>query len=377
MTDTATATSAAYEKSLELRLAGVRNALATTEVDALLITEMVNVGYVTGFTGSAGYALVTPDAAVLITDSRYTLRARAECPHFELVISTSSGGYLECLTAQMTARPSIKTIGFEAGRVTFSQHQHLAKKIEAVEWKPVEGVVEGLRAVKDAGEIATINHAIVVAEEAFLSVKSLLRAGITERDFAIELEFAMRRRGADTVAFETIVASGPQSAHPHHRPNQRVIQPGDWVTVDWGASVDGYCSDMTRTYLIGPTTPTDEQVKVYNTVLQAQQMAMAAIEVGKTGQAIDAVARDHIGARGYGDYFGHSLGHALGRVVHDGPGLSTKAADVILKPGMVLTVEPGIYIENWGGIRIEEDIVVTESGCDILTHLPNELEILG
>jgi len=362
--------------SLAARVDGVRAALAGAEVDALLIMEMVNVGYVTGFTGSAGYALITPDAAVLITDARYTLRARAECPHFEVVIASSSGGYMEVLKAQMAAHSSIKTVGFEGARVTVSQHAHLTKNLETVELKSTENIVETLRAVKDAGEIAAIEKAILVAEEAFQSVKGLLRAGITERDFAIELEFAMRRRGADTMAFETIVASGPQAAHPHHRPNDRIIQPGDWVTVDWGASVDGYCSDMTRNYLIGPTTATDEQAKVYDTVLQAQRKAIAAIAPGKNGQEIDAIARDHIAAAGYGDHFGHSLGHALGRVVHDGPGLSTRAEDVILKPGMVLTVEPGIYIENWGGIRIEEDIVVTESGCDVLTHLPNELEVL-
>ena len=363
------------DSSLALRVECVRSALANAEVDALLVTEMVNVGYLSGFTGSSAYLLVTRADAVLITDSRYTLRARAESPHCEVVIASSSGGYLEVLKTAISER-ALHTIGFESTRVTVSQLQHLTKNVEGVEWKPTDNIVENFRAIKDAGEVALISRAIVVAEEAFLSVKGLLRAGIAERDFAIELEFAMRKRGADTVSFETIVASGPQAAHPHHRPNQRIIQAGDWVTVDWGASVDGYCSDMTRSYLIGATAATSEQAKVYNTVLEAQRMAMAAIKPGVTGQAIDAIARDHISAAGYGDNFGHSLGHALGRVVHDGPGLSTRAADVILKPGMVLTVEPGVYIENWGGIRIEEDIVVTETGCDVLTHLPNELEIL-
>lgn len=362
--------------ALLARLTGVRDALTAAKIDSLLITETTNVGYVTGFTGSAGFALVSPAAAVLITDSRYTLRARAECPHFEVVIASSSGGYLETLSEFLTANPTLKRVGFESTRLTVSQLQHFQEKIQTVAWKPTESIVENRRAVKDAGEVAAIRRAIDVAEAAFLSVKHLLRAGIAERDFAIELDFAMRRGGAEAVAFETIVASGPQSAHPHHRPNDRVIEPGDWVTVDWGAIVDGYCSDMTRTVLIGPTSTTAEQARVYDTVLRAQRMAIAAIKPGKNGQEIDAVARDHIAAAGYGDHFGHSLGHALGRVVHDGPGLSTRAADVILRPGMVLTVEPGIYLENWGGIRIEEDIVVTDLGCDILTHLPNELEVL-
>jgi Xaa-Pro aminopeptidase len=364
-------------KSLRARLDGVRAALGPAEVNAVLITDMVNIGYVTGFTGSAGYALVSRDSALLITDARYTLRAREECPHFTVVIASGSGGYMEALTEQITSNLSLKTIGFEATKMTVSQHQHLMKQINSVEWKPTDNVVENLRAVKDSGEVAAIKRAIDVAETAFQSVKGLLKAGISERDFALELEFAMRRGGADALAFETIVASGPQSARPHHTPNSRILQSGDWVTVDWGASVDGYCSDMTRTVLIGPTTPTSEQARVYDTVLQAQRKAIAEIAPGKTGQQIDTVARDHITAAGYGDKFGHSLGHALGRVVHDGPGFSSRATDFILKPGMVLTVEPGIYIEGWGGIRIEEDIVVTETGCDVLTHLPNELEISG
>lgn len=374
MTDT---TSPDPTAPLVARVEGVRAALPAAEVDALLVTEMVNAGYLTGFTGSSAYVLITADTAVLVTDPRYTLRARAESPHCEIVIATSSGGYLEALKEAIASRPSLKKIGFEGARVTVSQLQSLAKNIENVEWTSTENIVENLRAVKDAGEVDAIERAVVVAEKAFESVKSKLRAGISERDFAIELDFAMRRGGADALAFETIVASGPQSAHPHHRPNERIIQTGDFVTIDWGASVDGYCSDMTRTVLIGPVAADAEQTRVYDTVLQAQRKAIAAIAPGMTGQQIDSVARDHIAAAGYGEKFGHSLGHALGRVVHDGPGLSARATELFLKPGMVMTVEPGVYIEGWGGIRIEEDVVVTENGCSVLTHLPNDLEILG
>ncbi len=184
----------------------------------------------------------------------------------------------------------------------------------------------------------------------------------------------MRRGGADSIAFETIVASGALGAHPHHRAGARPLVRGDFVTIDWGATVNGYNSDITRTYAISQAT--DQQRAIYAIVLEAQQRAIAAIRPGKTGKAIDAVARDFITQRGYGDAFGHGLGHALGRSVHDGLGFSARNESLVLKPGMVFTVEPGIYLEDWGGVRVEEDILVTDTGCEILTHLPNTLEVL-
>jgi len=184
----------------------------------------------------------------------------------------------------------------------------------------------------------------------------------------------MRRLGASGAAFDTIVASGTNGAHPHHTAGPRPLVPGDFVTVDWGATVSGYNSDLTRTFAIG--TVTDKQRTIYEIVWEAQRRAIAAIRPGKTGQEIDAVARDYITEYGYGDAFGHSLGHSLGRSVHDGPGFSVRSERLVLAPGMVMTVEPGIYLEGWGGLRLEEDILVTESGCEILTHLPNALEIL-
>ena len=229
--------------------------------------------------------------------------------------------------------------------------------------------------VKDAGEVAAIRHAIAVAESAWETVKPLLRPGIRERDFALELDFAMRRAGAEGSAFETIVASGALGAHPHHHAGDRPLAAGDLVTVDWGASVNGYVSDITRTVGLAPLPPA--QRDLYAVVLEAQRRAIAAIRPGRNGKEIDAVARDFLTERGYGEQFGHSLGHSIGRKVHDGPALSVRSEKVILEPGMVITVEPGVYIENWGGIRIEEDVLVTETGHEVLTHLPNELEILG
>jgi len=361
----------------QARLSALRAALSEKKLEALLLTDIDNIGYVTGFTGSAAYAVVTADKAVLITDSRYTLRAEEECPYFESAISTSSGGYLETLAGVFQDRLSISTLGFEASDLRVSQYKKLKAGLPALRWTPTDSIVEDLRLVKDTTEVAVIRKAIGIAERAYQSIRPVLRAGVMERDVAVELEYALRKGGADAVAFEVIVASGEQGARPHHRPNERVLQAGDFVTLDWGASVDGYNSDITRTVLIGPAEPTTEQQKVYATVLQAQRAAIAAIAPEKTGKEIDAVARDYIAARGYGEAFGHSLGHSLGRKVHDGPGLSTRSEKVILKPGMVMTVEPGIYLPGWGGIRIEEDVVVTETGCEVLTHLANELEVIG
>ena len=361
---------------LEARLARVRQALAEKQMDALLLTDMDNVGYVSGFTGSTAYALILPDEAILLTDPRYTLRARQECPQFTGAVAQGSGGYQEALTRTLAERPHLKKLGFEAQTVTVAQWEHLKKDAPpALEWLPTEGVIEALRMVKDEGEVAAIRHAIAVAESAWEAVKPLLRPGIREREFALELDFAMRRAGADGSAFETIVASGASGAHPHHQAGDRPLAPGDLVTVDWGATVGGYVSDITRTVGLAPLTTA--QRDLHALVLEAQRRAIAAIRPGRSGKEIDAVARDFLTERGYGEQFGHSLGHSIGRKVHDGPALSARSEKVVLGPGMVVTVEPGVYLENWGGIRIEEDVLVTDTGCEVLTHLPSELEVLG
>ncbi len=360
------------------RLDNVRRALHSLEQapDALLLTDADNLGYVSGFTGSTAQALITPDEALFITDSRYTLRAMAECHGFRIVETPSgSGGYGEALQNVLTERPALRRLGFEAGHVTVAQWEVFQKLAPDIEWVAAMDIVETLRRVKDAGEVEAIRRAIAVAEAAFESVKPLLQPGTREQDFALELEFAMRRGGAEGVAFDTIVASGALGAHPHHHAGPRPLTAGDFVTVDWGATVDGYNSDLTRTYAIGRAD--EKQREVYAVVLEAQQRAIAAIRPGRTGKEIDAIARDFITERGYGDAFGHGLGHSLGRSVHDGPGFSPRADTLVLQPGMVLTVEPGIYLENWGGVRVEEDILVRESGCEILTHLPNALEVLA
>lgn len=369
--------SAAAQNTLG-RLTALRGVLAAHDpaLDALFLTDIGNVGYVSGFTGSTAQVVVTPNEALFITDARYTLRAQSECAGFEIVQTPAgSGGYGEALKAVLESRPSVKRLGFEANTVTVSQFESLRALVPEREWTPTKDIVETLRLVKDAGEIALIQNAITVAETAMEQVKPLLRPGTREQDFALELEFAMRKLGASGAAFDTIVASGTNGAHPHHHAGLRPFVSGDFVTIDWGASVSGYNSDITRTYAVGAVT--EKQREMYGIVLEAQQRAIAAIRPGKTGKEIDAVARDYLTEQGYGEAFGHSLGHSLGRSVHDGPGFSVRSDTLLLSPGMVMTVEPGVYLEGWGGLRLEEDVLVTEEGCEILTHLPNEMEVLS
>lgn len=355
------------------RLARLRGLLAETHrprgkrLDALVLSNITNIGYISGFTGSSALALVTAAEAFFLTDSRYSAQARRECPDFD-VIETGYSGAMEPLGTLLADRPGLARIGFEAGNVTVGQFALWKKKSpRGRAWLPTEGLVEGLRLVKDSGEIKRIQAAIRIAEKAFAQLLPRVVAGASERDLAVELDFAMRRLGADGVAFETIVASGPNGAFPHHHPTERRLLAGDMVTFDWGAVKDGYVSDITRTVTVPGAKPAAKLLEIHQIVQQAKERATAAIRPGLTGKEVDAVARGYIAERGYGEYFGHSLGHSIGRTVHDGTTLSFRAEKVVLAPGMVTTVEPGIYIEGVGGVRIEEDVLVTQSGHEILS----------
>lgn len=353
----------------EHRVTRLRSRMDEPGVDALLITSRPNVRYLSGFTGSTGSLLMGKDYAVLLTDKRYTLRARSEAPGFEIVVPENPDD--DILKAQIESR-GLRKIGFEARHVTVkhlgSWHEKYSEL--GVEWVPTNGVVEDMRMVKDAQEIASIRTACGIADSAFQHIHLFLQPETVELDVAMELEFFMRRQGARRPAFESIVASGEHSAIPHAEVSERRFQPGDFVTLDFGAEVEGYCSDITRTVVIGRATA--EQRRIYETVLEAQLRAIEAIKSGAKGVDIDATARQVITDAGYGDYFTHSLGHSLGLMVHDGTGFSQKS-EIVLEPGMVFTVEPGIYIEGFGGVRIEDDVLVTEEGAEVLTHSPKHL----
>ncbi|HEY3248960.1 MAG TPA: Xaa-Pro peptidase family protein [bacterium] len=351
------------------RLQHVRGIVAQHQLDGLLIQKPENRYYVTGFSGTAGIALVTADEAILLVDFRYVDQAGVEAPEF--TVTRAERQLVETLGRLISDRP-IRRLGFESDAVSFKQHQEIGTAVAPVELVPVE-TVDRLRWVKDAEEIARIRRAVELADAAFAHIQAFLRPGAVERDVALEMEFFMRRVGADKEAFESIVASGPRSALPHGRAADRVLARGDFVTLDFGATYQHYVSDCTRTVVLGAAD--DRQREIYGVVLAAQQAALAGIRPGMTGKEADALARDVIAAAGYGDAFGHSLGHGVGLAVHEGPTLSPRE-EARLGPGMVVTVEPGIYLSGWGGVRIEDLAVITDTGCTSLTRSPKELLVL-
>jgi Xaa-Pro aminopeptidase len=351
------------------RLDRLRARLAERELSAALITAPLNVGYLSGFSGSTAMLLVRPAAGRLVTDSRYAAQARAECPGLDLVLIEPGGTYEECV-AQQVRELGVSALAFESEVVSVRQQRSLAEQLPGVELLPVDDLVAPLRLVKDAAEIALIRQACALADRAFEHALQLLRPGIPERLLAAELEYFMKREGADREAFDTIVASGPRSALPHGRASDRLLAPGDLVTLDFGARWRGYHSDLTRTVVLGRAS--DDQRQIYGVVLAAQHAGIAAARAGAEARAVDAAAREVIEAAGYGLEFGHGLGHSLGRACHDGAVLNRRS-EFQLAPGMVFTVEPGIYRDGWGGVRIEDDVLVTDDGCELLTHAPREL----
>lgn len=350
------------------RLNRLRAAMAEAQLPALLVRQPENVGYLSGFTGSSAALLVTPEAALLVTDPRYTVQAQRECPGLDIRQTELTQSLVDRLADDVKAA-GLSVLGVEAS-ITVSQLEAMRKKLVPVELRPVEEMVEKLRLVKDEGEIDLIQTACGIVDRAFEFILTLVRPGVPERDLAIELEYFMKKAGSEKEAFDTIVASGARSALPHGRASDKLLEVGDFITFDFGARVRGYHSDLTRTVVLGNAT--DRQREVYQVVLDAQQAALEALRPGMTGKEADQVARDLITARGYGEKFGHGLGHSLGRHVHDGGGLSQRV-DTTLEAGMVMTVEPGVYLDGWGGVRIEDDVVIRENGVQILTHAPKEL----
>ncbi len=343
-----------------------RRYVAASGVDALLLVKTENRRYVTGFTGSAGLALVTAGDAVLAVDFRYYEQAAHEAPACEVL--RGGADPTGALAGAARAR-EIRRLGFEAEFVPYAQVERLRAAFAPAELVPLADV-DRLRWVKDAEEVAALERAAEISDRAFSHVLGVLRAGMTERDAAVEIETYMRRAGAERASFDTVLASGPRSALPHGRATVRVLAAGDLVTLDFGAVYDGYGSDCTRTVVVG--APDDRQRHIYDLVLAAQRRGLEAIRPGISCRDVDAAARSVIASAGFGEAFGHALGHGIGLDVHEGPALSPRN-DALLEPGVVVTVEPGIYLPGWGGVRIEDDVVVTGDGCRVLTHAPKTL----
>jgi Xaa-Pro aminopeptidase len=334
------------------------------DVQALLVTAPVNVRYLTGFTGSNGQVLVASEP-VFFTDGRYKEQSAKQVPDLPREIYSPTTKYTDLLAKALADR-GVTRLGIEATHVTIASRDKLAGELSGVELVPTEGVVEKIRKVKDADEIGAIRASQKIAEQALVNSLKEFTNGM-ELDLALAIEFSMRRAGAESPSFETIVAGGEHSALPHASPRREPVELDGILLIDMGAKCLGYCSDMTRTYL-GPRAP-DEIRKVHAIVVEALEAGCAAIKAGVKGSDVDAASREVIEKAGYGEAFLHSTGHGVGLEIHEGPTLSTLSEDV-LEPGNIVTVEPGIYLPGIGGVRVEDFLVVTESGAENLTSLP-------
>lgn len=345
--------------------------LKSTEAGAILVTSEVNVRYLTGFTGDSTFLLLGPKVTLLISDSRFATQIEEECPGLEAHVRTQKTSLVAAVAGVLTnAKPG--RVGFEADEVSFRFWEQLRDAAKTTELTPLQGLVEQLRAVKDAGEIAEIREAVRLAERAFRVVTAGLTPDQTEIEASHEIEATLRRFGAKGVSFEPIVAAGDRAALPHYRPTRRRIGDDGLLLIDWGAcGPGGYVSDLTRTFATGKV-PARMQ-KIHRVVDEARQAGIAAVRQGAKAADVDAAARNVIEAAGYGKNFGHGLGHGIGLQVHESVRLSAISKDV-LKAGMVMTIEPGIYLPGVGGVRIEDDVLVTRDGCEVLSTLPREME---
>jgi Xaa-Pro aminopeptidase len=357
------------------RLARVRVGIDAAEVDALLVTALPNVRYLTGFTGSAGVLLVTGRGALLVTDGRYRTQAAEQ-----LTVAGHDGTVELCVGGLQVQRDAlagavkaeaVTRLGLEADRVTWSAQRRWEQDLAPAQPVPTVGVVEQLRQVKDAGELVRMARAAAIADAALGEVLPLLGAQVREDEVALALDTAMRRLGAEDRAFETIVASGPNAAKPHARPSKRVIVEGDPVVVDFGAIFEGYRSDMTRTFCVGGEPP-GTLARVFEVVAEAQAAGVAAVRGGVTAGDVDKACRDHIAGAGWSDAFEHGTGHGVGLDIHEAPSVGP-GSTAILGPDVVVTVEPGVYLAGIGGVRVEDTVVVTADGCHTLTRFPKDI----
>jgi Xaa-Pro aminopeptidase len=353
----------------ERRLAALADGLTAAHVDGLLVTGLANIRYLTGFSGSSGLLFVTPHDRVLVTDFRYQTQVTAEVGELARVCIESQSLWTG-LWQQLSQMTRMDVAGFESSHVIHRDFQRLLDAGSRWQWRPTVDLVETLRERKDDGELALIQGAAAIAERALDCVTRMARPGVTELQVAGAIERSLREAGSEGFPFPTIVASGPRSALPHAGTSGRALEAGDLLLVDFGAELGGYCSDITRTFVVGRAS--DEQRQVHDVVRGASERAIATVRSGMTGRDADAVARGYIERGGYGEAFGHSLGHGIGLEVHESPRLA-RTAEGTLPPGAVVTIEPGIYRPGWGGVRIEDDVQLGPEGANLLTHFTREL----
>ncbi|MEW6726240.1 M24 family metallopeptidase [Desulforudis sp. 1088] len=352
------------------RVEALRRAMETEGLPYLLVTGSHNRRYLSGFTGTTGVLLIGMREAYLLTDFRYLEQVRVECPDFNVLRVERS--WVERL-AQALDELDVRVLGFEGEHLTYQQYSALKETAGQTELRPTRGMVESLREIKDEEEIAVVRKAVSLVDDVF-ELLTALAPGRQEREVAVEIAYRMRLAGASGTSFEIIVASGERSAMPHGVASEKVMREGELVVVDCGCVYQGYCSDFTRTVLLG-REPEPWQTEIYDIVLKAQLAAINAIRPGATCAEVDAAARDIISGYGYGEYFGHSTGHGLGLEIHESPRLSANEQRT-LAAGNVVTVEPGIYLPGRGGVRIEDVVVVREHGAEVLTRTPKQNLVL-
>ncbi len=355
------------EGKLEDRLENIRNNFERNGIDGLIVMRPENRRYASGFTGTAGMLFITLDSAWLFTDFRYDEQAKSEAACY--CVEKYNNKPTEALVP-VVGKTGCKMIGFEKDFITYQDHEKLSGALDRVDFIPTENIIENLRAKKDRDEIEAQSKAALIADKAFNAICNYVKEGMKEKEIALEIDYRMRKFGSEGNSFPTIVASGPRASLPHAGPSCKEVQRGEFLKMDFGATYNGYCSDLTRTVALGEYD--GKQKEIYEVVLMAQKKALAGIQAGKKGIDVDRIARDFIASAGYGDNFGHGLGHGVGLFIHEAPSLSPKGSSV-LEAGNVVTIEPGIYIPGWGGVRIEDLVKVTENGHENLTSSPKEL----
>jgi len=354
----------------ETRQDSAQKIIDSNHLEVILFSSLENIRYLCGFTGSDGAFVLTKKDSFFLTDSRYWTQAEEEVKGCHIVHYKKKMEGIASLLLDF----KVKRIGFESPALPFSLHRSLLEKLtKDLELIPLEDEIRNLRAVKDAQELTLIRGAIDLSSKAFFHIIEMLKEGVLERDAALEMEFFMKKNGAEALGFDIIIASGKRSALPHGRASDKRIEKGDFVLIDFGSGFRGYHSDQTRTVVCGK--PSSEQEKVYQVVKEAHDRAIEKVRPGTPFCDVDAAARDYIRSQGYGEYFGHGTGHGIGLAVHEDPVVNSENKE-LLREGMVFTVEPGVYIPDWGGVRIEDMVRVTSHGAEVLTYLPKELQII-
>jgi len=358
------------EKAIENRLKRLRQKLGERAIDAVLVAKRENYMYLSGFTGTSAYLIITQEDAVLVTDFRYMEQATEQAPLYEVV--QYQGSVVAALEEQLKRR-KVNFLGFEDSELTYDKYRLFKEKLGAKDLVPLKGMIESMRMVKDEGETDMIKRAVKIADDAFVHILGYIKPGVAEIELAAEIEYFMKKQGASGASFETIVASGRRSSMPHGVASEKKLEAGDAVTLDYGAIYNGYCSDITRTVFLGD--PGDELKKIYRIVLEAQMRSIEGAHKGLTGREIDFIGRDIITKAGYGDNFGHGLGHGVGLEIHEEPRFSP-SGNTIMENSMVITVEPGIYVSGLGGVRIEDIIVINDDKPINLTGAVKDMIII-